>query len=217
MRAVGERTGMTPVQYLDSLGMLDGRTIAAHCVHVDAADRETLRARGVHAAHNPTSNMKIASGIAPVSAFAAEGVCCTIGTDGTCSNNDLDMWEEMRNASFLAKVSSGNPLVLPAYEVLRMATVCGARALGYGDELGVVREGALADLILIDIRKPHLQPVHDLISNLVYCCKASDVDTVVVDGRIVVENRRVAGVDLESLYGAADRAVRRITDAVRNK
>lgn len=217
MQTVGERTGMTPVQYLDSLGMFDGRTIAAHCVHVDATDRETLRARGVHVAHNPTSNMKISSGIAPVSAFAAEGVRCTIGTDGTCSNNDLDMWEEMRNASFLSKVSSGNPLVLPAYEVLRMATVCGARALGYGDELGVVREGALADLILIDIRKPHLQPVHDLISNLVYCCKASDVETVVVDGCIVVENRRVAGVDLESLYDAADRAVRRITVAVRNR
>jgi len=216
MNAVRERTGLSSVRYLDSLGLLDGRTIAAHCVYVDRADRDILRDRGVYVAHNPTSNMKIASGIAPVSAFADEGVRCAIGTDGTCSNNDLDMWEEMRNASFLAKVSSMNPLVLPAYEVLRMATTDGARALGYGDELGLIREGALADLILVDMQKPHLQPVHDLISNLVYCCKASDVDTVLVDGRIVMENRRLAGLDLSTLYAAVDAAADRIARSVRS-
>lgn len=214
MTAVRERTGTTPVRYLDSLGLLNERTIAAHCVHVDRADRDLLRERGVYVAHNPTSNMKIASGIAPISAFAREGVRCTIGTDGTCSNNDLDMWEEMRNAAFLAKVASMDPLVLPAYEVLRMATVDGARALGFGDDLGVIREGALADLILIDLQKPHLQPVHDLISNLVYCCKASDVGTVVVDGRILMENRRLAGVDLPALYAAANATAERIKQAV---
>lgn len=210
MAAVRERTGQTPVQYLDSLGLLNERTIAAHCVHVDRADRDILRARGVVPVHNPTSNMKIASGIAPVAAFAAEGGRYTIGTDGTCSNNDLDMWEEMRNTSFLAKVSTMNPLVLPAYEVLRMATAGGARAMGYGGELGVIREGALADLILVDLRKPHMQPVHDLISNLVYCCKASDVETVIVDGRVVVRDRRIAGLDLDALCAAVSAAAARI-------
>ncbi len=214
MSEVRKLTGLSPVQYLDSIGLLDGRTIAAHCVYVDREDREILRRRGVHVAHNPTSNMKISSGIAPMSAFADEGLVSTIGTDGTCSNNDLDMWEEMRNASFLAKVSSMNPLVMPAYEVLRMATVEGARALGYGDELGMIREGALADMILIDMQKPHLQPVHNLISNLVYCCKASDVDTVIVDGRIVMENRRLAGIDLQALYAAVGAAAQRVAKAV---
>lgn len=120
--------------------------------------------------------------------------------------------EEVRTAAFLQKSATGDPVALPAYEALKLATVNGARALGYAEgELGVVREGALADLIVVDLQKPHLQPVHDLVSNIVYCGKASDVDTVMVDGRIVVENRRVAGVDLPALYAAVAAAVKRIT------
>ena len=210
-RIIRQRTGMSPVRYLDSLGLLGDRLIAAHCVHVDDEDIRVLRDRGVHVAHNPSSNMKIASGVAPIERMRLEGVACTIGTDGTCSNNDLDMWEEMRNASFLQKVSTMDSLAVPAYEVLKMATVNGARALGYEGELGIVREGALADLILIDICKPHMQPVNDLIGNLVYCCKASDVDTVIVDGELLVENRRLKGFDLPHLYRRVDAAVRRIT------
>lgn len=211
VRIIREQTGMSPVRYLDSLGVLGDRLIAAHCVHVDDDDIEILRRRGVYVAHNPTSNMKIASGVAPVERMRRAGIACTIGTDGTCSNNDLDMWEEMRNASFLQKVSTMDPLAMPAYEVLKMATVHGARALGYGDELGVVREGALADLILIDLDKPHMQPVNDLIANLVYCCKASDVDTVIVDGEVLVEGRTLLGADLPNLYGRVAAAVKRIT------
>lgn len=216
MASVAAATGMTPVQWLDSLGLLTERTIGAHCVYVDEADRQTLLERGVKIAHNPSSNMKISSGIAPIERCLEEGLHPTIGTDGPCSNNDLDMWEEMRNTSFLAKVSSENPLVLPAYEVLKMATVYGAEALGYAGELGVVAEGALADLIVIDIEKPHLQPVNNLISDLVYCCKASDVESVMVDGRLVVENRRIAGLDLSALYRRATAAVERIRKAIRN-
>ena len=175
------------------------------------SDIETLAARGVAVSHNPQSNMKISSGVAPVERMRAAGALVTVGTDGTCSNNDLDMFEEVRTAAFLQKSATGDPVALPAWEALRLATANGARAMGYAEgELGVVREGALADLIVVDLQKPHLQPVNDVVSNLVYCGKASDVDTVVVDGRIVVENRCVAGVDLPALYAGVAAAVARI-------
>lgn len=158
--------------------------------------------------------MKISSGVAPVEQMRRAGALVTVATDGTCSNNDLDLWEELRTAAFLQKSATGDPTALPAWEALRMATANSARAMGCADgELGVLREGALADLIVVDLQKPHLQPIHDVVSNLVYCGKASDVDTVVVDGRIVVENRRIEGVDLPALYAGAAEAVRRITTA----
>lgn len=156
--------------------------------------------------------MKISSGVAPVGKMLRAGALVTVATDGPCSNNDLDMWEELRTAAFLQKSATGDPLELPAAEALRLATANGARAMGcVGGELGVVREGALADLVVVDLQKPHLQPVHNLISNLVYCGKASDVETVVVDGRIVVDSRRIAGVDLPELYRSVADAVARIT------
>lgn len=198
-RMVAERYGKTPVELLDSLGLLDERMIAAHCVYLSANDMDIMLRRGVSVAHNPSSNMKIASGVAPLAAMHEMGIRCTVATDGACSNNDLDMWEEMRNASFLQKVSTMNPLVLPAYEILKMATVGGAAAIGYDGELGIIAEGALADVIVIDALKPHIYPLHDVVANLVYCAKASDVETVIVDGRIVVENRRMSGVDTAEL------------------
>lgn len=214
MQQVREQHDATAVEWLDRLGLLDERTIAAHCVWVDQADRRTLAERGVVVSHNAQSNMKISSGAAPVAAMVAEGVCVTLATDGPCSNNDLDMWEEMRTAAFLQKLSTSDPLSLPAYEVLKMATVNGARAMGVAEgELGVLREGALADMIVIDLQKPHLQPIHDVVSNLVYSGKASDVEMVVVDGRIVVENRRIAGLDLADLYQRVQAAVERIKQA----
>lgn len=211
VRIVRERYGRTSVEHLDALGLLDEKTIGAHCIHVTDSDIETLASRGVAVSHNPQSNMKISSGVAPVERMRAAGALVTIGTDGTCSNNDLDMFEELRTAAFLQKSATGDPVALPAWETLRMATANGARAMGYADgDLGVVREGALADLIVVDLQKPHLQPVHNVVSNLVYCGKASDVETVVVDGRIVVENRRLAGVDLPELYASVAEAVARI-------
>ena len=212
LKIVSERSGMTPVQYLASLGLFDGPTIAAHCIHLTDDDIDILRRHSVQVAHNPTSNMKMGSGAAPVSKMLEAGVSVSIGTDGCCSNNDVDMWEEMRNASFLQKVATMNPLALPAYKVLEMATVGGATAMGY-DDLGMIREGALADLIVIDTAAPHLHPTHDVISNLVYCCKAADVRTVIVDGRIVVEEGKIVGIDLEALYKCAEEAARRIAGA----
>lgn len=213
-RIVGERYGRTPVEHLDALGMLTGRTIAAHCIHLSDSDVATLAARGTIVSHNPQSNMKIASGVAPVERLRRAGACVTLGTDGPCSNNDLDLWEELRTAVFLQKSATGDPCALPASEALRMVTVDGARAMGYAEgELGVLREGALADLAVIDLRKPHLQPIHDVVSNLVYCGKAADVETVVVDGRVVVEGRRIVGLDLERLYSDAAAAARRLAGA----
>ena len=210
IRMVAERYGCSPVEHFDSLGILDG-LLAAHCIYVSDKDIELMARRGMSVAHNPSSNMKISSGTAPVDKMLKAGIRCTIGTDGPCSNNDLDMWEEMRNASFLQKVSTGNPLAVPAYEILKMATVSGAEAMGYGGQLGIIAEGAIADVITIDIFKPHIYPIYDLISNLVYCAKASDVETVIVDGEIVVEQRRMAGIDVGELCMQVQDAARRLS------
>lgn len=194
-----DRYGKSPVEYMDSIGLLNDRTLAVHCVHLSDSDIETLSRRKVSVAHNPQSNMKLGSGISPVAKMVAAGVNVGIGTDGTCSNNDLDMWEEMRSAAFLQKVSTGDPCVLPAYEVLKMATVNGAKAIGRGDDLGTIAEGRTADIILIDIEKPHLYPRNDMVANLVYCAKSSDVDTVIIDGKIVVSNRKVLTLNTPKL------------------
>ncbi len=204
VRMVRSTYDMTPTEFIDSLGYFDRPTLAAHCVRLTDNDVRILREKGVSALHNPQSNMKLSSGISPVWHLLQSGVNVALGTDGTCSNNDLDMWDEMRTAALLQKVAGTNPTVLPAYEALRMATVNGARAIGKEGELGIIAEGALADIILVDTSRPHFHPMNDLVSTLVYCGKASDVDTVVIDGRIVASGGRVVGLDYESLYSEID-------------
>lgn len=201
---------MTPVLYLDSLGMLDPSTLAVHCVHMTDSDIRIFAERGVSVSHNPQSNMKLASGIAPVARMAGNGVNVTIGTDGASSNNDLDMLEEMRSASFLQKVSTGDPCVLPAWEVLKMATVNAAKALGKDGKIGRLKEGMLADIIMIGLDKPHLTPRTDIIANLVYCAKGGDVDTVIVDGTVLVEHGILKGRDMATLYGRVNKRVEEI-------
>lgn len=205
LRQVEERYGMRPVALLDKVGLLTPRTIAAHCVHLTDEEITLLAERGVVVAHCAQCNMKISSGTAPVARMLQAGVTVTLATDGPASNNDLDLWEELRAAAFQQKLTTRNPLSLPAYEVLRMATVEGARAMGLAGELGIIKEGALADVILIDLQKPHLQPLGDVVSTLVYSAKASDVEMVVVGGRVVVEDRRVVGLDMTALLEEANR------------
>lgn len=177
--------GTTPVRYLDSLGFLGPDVIAAHVVHVDEEEAAILASRGVTIAHCPCSNMKLASGIFPYKMLHAAGCRITLGTDGDSSNNNLDMREEMKFAALLAKVSSGDPEVLPAAEALEMATRSGAEAFGL--DAGVIREGALADALLVRLDDPRMQPCHNLVSNWVYAAGSSCIDCVICNGNIVMK------------------------------
>ena len=177
--------GTTPVRYLDSLGFLGPDVIAAHVVHVDEQEAAILASRGVTIAHCPCSNMKLASGIFPYKMLHEAGCRITLGTDGDSSNNNLDMREEMKFAALLAKVSSGDPEVLPAAEALEMATRSGAEAFGL--DAGVIREGALADALLVRLDDPRMQPCHNLVSNWVYAAGSSCIDCVICNGNIVMK------------------------------
>lgn len=202
---VRERTGMTPAEYADSLGLLTPRSLAVHCVHLSDSDIAIMVRSGASVAHNPQSNMKIGNGVAPVAKMTAAGINVALGTDGPCSNNDLDMIEEMRTAAFLQKSATGDPLALPAREALRMATANGACAIGRGADLGRIEEGMTADIILLDTCKAHLSPQLNMEGTLVYAAKAADVDTVIVDGRVVVEGRRLLTLDLEAILKEVDK------------
>jgi 5-methylthioadenosine/S-adenosylhomocysteine deaminase len=179
--------GTTPVRYLDKLGVLGPNVIAAHVVHVDEEEAAILAERGVTVSNCPCSNMKLASGIFPYKRLKEAGCRITLGTDGDSSNNNLDMREEMKFASLLAKVSSGDPELLPAAEALDMATRQGAEA--FGIDAGVIAEGKQADAILVDLGDIRMQPCHNLISNWVYAAGSSCVDTVICNGRILMEHR----------------------------
>jgi 5-methylthioadenosine/S-adenosylhomocysteine deaminase len=180
---------MSPTKVLDSLGVLTGRTVAAHCVWVDEADLAILKARGTGIAHCPSSNMKLASGVAPVVRMLALDLPVGLGPDGPAgSNNDFNMFEEMDIAAKLAKVTTLNPEVLPASAALEMATIRGARALGMEKEIGSIETGKLADLIMVGVDRPNGVPMYDPISQLVYALKADDVRDVMVNGKVVVRD-----------------------------
>ena len=199
--------GMTPTEYLEQQGLFTTKTLAAHCVVMSDHDIEILARNNISVAHNPQSNMKLASGIAPVKKMMDAGINVSIGTDGASSNNDLDMWEEMRTASLLQKAATLDPCALPAYTTLQMATVNGAKAIGREGELGVIAPKAFADIILVDIDKPHLYPHTNMISELVYSTHASDVDTVIVNGNIVVENRKCLSMNAQEVCSTAQKHI----------
>ena len=192
--------------YLDELGVLGPDVVAAHCVALTDRDITIMAERGVKAVYNPVSNMKLASGISPVVELLKAGVTVALGTDGPSSNNTADMFETMKFASLLQKVASGDPTALPAREVLEMATIKGAEALSWSDEIGSIEPGKKADIIVVDLRKPHLTPLYDEESHLVYAARSSDVRTVFVDGRPVVEDGRLTTMDLEEIMEMAAKA-----------
>lgn len=195
--------GISPVAYLDRLGILDDRTLLVHAVAVDRHDLEIIQKSKASVVHVPESNMKLASGVSPVPDMLALGIPVALGTDGSASNNDLDMFGEMGSAARLHKVIRKDPTVMSAATVLRMATCDGARALGLGEVTGSLEPGKKADLIVVDMRKPHLSPMYNPQSHLVYSVKGSDVRDVMVDGRMVVENCRLLTLDLDSLMEQA--------------
>ncbi len=189
---IQSQQGLSPVGYLDKLGLLGPDVLAAHCVWVDATDMAVLASRQVGCVHNPSSNMMLASGVAPVTALRAAGVRLGLGTDGPAgSNNDLDMMEEMDLAAKLQKVTRMDPRALGAEQALEMATIEGARALHMEAEIGSLEAGKKADLIVLGLSAPHAVPLYQVYSQIVYALKASDVETVVIGGRVVMEHRRV--------------------------
>lgn len=205
--------GLTPIKLVDSLGLFELPVLAAHCVHLDHEDIDLLVRKKVGVAHNPESNMKLASGVAPVTAMLKAGVTVGLGTDGAASNNNLDMLEEMRSAALLQKVSTMDPMALPSFQALRMATAGGAEALGMGAEIGVLLPGYKADIILMETQKPHFFPRHNWIAHIVYAAQSSDVHTVIIDGNIVMEDRRVLTIDEEEVYEQIQCRVGRLVDS----
>ncbi len=196
---IQKQYGMPPVKLMDSLGLFtDRHVLAAHCVHLTPEERAILIKHQVGIAHNPESNMKLASGVAPIPELIREGACVGLGTDGAASNNNLDLLEEMRTCALLHKVTAQDPTVLPAYQVLEMATRNGARVLGL-DKVGMIAPGQKADLIMVDLHKPHLTPLHDPVANLVYAAQSSDVRNVIIDGKIVMKDRQMVTIDEEKI------------------
>ena len=193
----------TPVEYLDSLGFLDERVLAAHCIWLEDKEIELLAKRKVGVSHCMESNLKLASGFAPVVTMLMEGIKVTFGTDGAASNNDLNILSEMSTTAKVHKALSDDPTVLDAKTVLLMATRWGAEVLGLGDKVGSIEKGKLADIVIINLKKPHLTPLYDVYSHIVYAAMASDVETVMVNGKVVVNGRRLVTADeSEILYRA---------------
>jgi 5-methylthioadenosine/S-adenosylhomocysteine deaminase len=204
----------TPVQYLESLAFFGPRTLAAHGVHLTSADIAILRRRGVGVSHNPESNMKLASGTAPVLSLRAAQVPVGLGTDGAASNNDLDMFDAMRQAALLHKLQSNDPRALPAPEVLAMATREGARALGMDREIGSLEPGKRADAIVVEMESPRQTPMYDPLSHLVYATRGDDVRTVIVNGRVLMRNRRVLTLDEAAVLAEARGLAAQVKGAV---
>jgi 5-methylthioadenosine/S-adenosylhomocysteine deaminase len=193
-----EQHGTTPVRYLDSLGILDRDTICVHCVWLDDEEMDILARTGAGVATCPQSNMKLGSGIAPLNKLLNREIIVGLGTDGCASNNTLDMFREMDLCAKLHKVRNLDPTALPAKQILQMATRGGARVLGLQDKIGTLEPGKKADIVLLDLQQPHLQPFYsqDL---LVYAVNGADVSTVIINGRLVVENRHVLTCDVQEV------------------
>jgi 5-methylthioadenosine/S-adenosylhomocysteine deaminase len=206
--------GMTPVAYLDSIGFLGPRTLANHMVWASPADIAILRNRRVGVSHNPESNMKLASGIAPVPAMLTAGVIVGLGTDGAASNNDLDMFEAMRLAAFLHKVHSGDPRAIPAATALQMATINGARALGLEKQIGSLEAGKRADLVVVSMAGARQTPMYNAISHLVYVSRGGDVQTTIVNGRVLMRDRKMLTLDEAAVLSEARKFAESVRAAV---
>jgi 5-methylthioadenosine/S-adenosylhomocysteine deaminase len=207
--------GTTPVGYLHDIGLLGPDVLGAHCIWLSDDDIQVLKETGTAVSHNPECNMKVADGIAPIAQMLEAGVTVSLGTDSCAVNDNMDMFEAMRVAAFLQKVTRMDPAVVPAAEAFSMGTLGGARALGMADQIGSLEVGKRADLIVVDLSQPHMRPINNLLNNLVYCASAaSDVETVIVDGNVIVEDRHLLCCDEQSVIAEAEAfAVERFSKA----
>jgi 5-methylthioadenosine/S-adenosylhomocysteine deaminase len=191
--------GKRPVQHLHDLGILDDQTIAVHCNWLTVEDMKIFADLGVRVSHNPESSMKLAAGVAPIPAMLKLGITVGLGTDGCASNNDMDMFREMDTAAKIHKVKSLNPTVMNAQEVLQMATIGGAKLLGLDNRIGSIEVGKEADIILVDMNQPHLTPLYNCYSQLVYAARGADVKTSIINGKIVMKDRQLRIMDLNAV------------------
>jgi 5-methylthioadenosine/S-adenosylhomocysteine deaminase len=187
--------GIRPIEYLSRIGFLNNRVTAAHVVYAEAKEIELLKQSGVGVIHNPQSNMKLASGVAPVPQMLTAAIAVGLGTDGAASNNDLDMWDEMDTAAKLHKVFNLDPRVIPAREAFEMATIKGAQALHLEDQIGSLEANKRADILIVDLDGFHQLPRYNIYSHLVYSTKAADVRTVIIEGRLVMRDRKLLTLD----------------------
>jgi 5-methylthioadenosine/S-adenosylhomocysteine deaminase len=208
---IKKRYGVTPVGYLADLNVLAPNLLGCHCVHLTPEDMDLLRQFDVKVSHNPESNMKLASGIAPIPELLKQGITVGLGTDGCASNNDLDLFMEMDMAAKLHKVYTLDPTVMDARTVLRMATIGGARCLGLERQIGSLEKGKRADIIVLDTRSPHLTPMYDPCSHLVYAAKGNDVMISIVDGKVLMENRELSTLAVDNIL----KDMRRIAEVFR--
>ncbi|MCX7709964.1 MAG: amidohydrolase [Clostridia bacterium] len=207
-----EKYGITPVELCDRCGIFDVPVIAAHCVHLSDSDMALIKSKNVSVVHNPTSNLKLGSGIARIPEMLERGINVALGTDGAASNNNLDMFDEINLAALIHKGANMNPILINADEAVRMATVNGAKAIGYEDRLGTIKQGMKADLILLDIDQPHFYPLNDPIAAVAYAAHGLDVDTVIVDGNILMEGKELKIMDLDLVKHKVKEISKRITN-----
>lgn len=200
--------GKSPVRHIYDLGLFDIPTVAAHCVHLSDEDIEILAENKVSVVNNPTSNLKLASGFAPVEKMIKKGINVALGTDGPSSNNNLNMFEEINLAAIINKSVDHDATSIPAITAIKMATVNGAKALGLEKEIASIEVGKKADLIIIDTQKPHFYPRHNIISAVAYSAQASDVKTVIVDGKIVMEDYEIKTIDTERIMFETEKAAK---------
>jgi 5-methylthioadenosine/S-adenosylhomocysteine deaminase len=203
--------GKSPVRQMCDLGLFDVKAMAAHCVHLSDDDMAILREKGVTVVHNPASNLKLGNGAARIYELSEMGVNIALGTDGSASNNNQNLLEEVKLAAILAKGTSAVTTAIPAFEALRMATVNGAKALGREDEIGSLKVGKKADVIIMSTKGPHWYPKLNTISNLVYSGQALDVHTTIVGGKVLMKDRKLTTIDIEKIKADASESARYLT------
>ena len=207
-----DKFGKTPVERLNDLGMLDAKTLAVHCVHLSDRDIEIFKEKNISVSNNPGSNLKLGNGFARINDLLDNDINVSLGTDGSASNNNLNMFEEMTIASLINKVLDKNPEAVPAYKALEMATINGARAINTETEIGSIEIDKKADIILIDLNKPHFYPRYNPVASLVYSAQASDVDTVIVNGDILMKDGKLLTIDIEDVMKNAEIKAKELLD-----